>query len=152
MAVIIDEHYGRPIGQRVGLDEREGHLYVSRHVQSRSRAEVTITRVSLRRRFHLQRVRGEVRTRRSIGHESVQRHVRVIPDIRQLESSPGRDIRYGHDRSWTGKPVMNRAAAIVPTDVPAMPLLSPELGGPALLVVAMRLKPEQWHKSHCLLF
>jgi len=110
MAVIIEEHYGRPMDIEWGLDGEEGHLYI---LQARPETVESRSNKSELERFHLKE-RGEVLTTgRSIGQRIGAGQVRVIPDISQLDQVKEGDILVTDmtDPDW--EPVMKRAAAIV---------------------------------------
>lgn len=110
MAVIIEEHYGRPMDIEWARDGEDGELYI---LQARPETVESRSDKSELERFHLKE-RGEVLTTgRSIGQRIGAGVVRVIPDISQLDQVKKGDILVTDmtDPDW--EPVMKRAAAIV---------------------------------------
>jgi pyruvate,water dikinase len=108
-AVLIEQHYGRPMDIEWAKDGTDGLLYVVQArpetVQSRSGKVIE--------RYHLQ-AKGEVlATGRSIGHRIGAGKARVVESIRDMEHVQPGDVLVTDmtDPDW--EPVMKRAAAIV---------------------------------------
>ncbi len=109
-AVIIEQHYGRPMDIEWGKDGRDGGLYILQArpetVKSRSSAQ-TLTRYQLSKR-------GEViATGRAIGQRIGAGKARVIDDISQMAQVQPGDVLVTDmtDPDW--EPIMKRASAIV---------------------------------------
>ncbi|MEE1650410.1 phosphoenolpyruvate synthase [Brachybacterium sp. J144] len=108
-ALIIEEHYGRPMDVEWGLDGTDGGLYIlqARPETVQSRAGSTVEK-------HRLEERGEVRAEgRAIGARIGAGPVRVLTSLEQMH-----DFRPGEvlvadmtDPDW--EPIMKRAAAIV---------------------------------------
>ncbi len=108
-AVLIEQHYGRPMDIEWAKDGTDGLLYIVQArpetVQSRSGKVIE--------RYHLQ-AKGEVlATGRSIGHRIGAGKARVVESIRDMEHVQPGDVLVTDmtDPDW--EPVMKRAAAIV---------------------------------------
>jgi pyruvate,water dikinase len=108
-AVLIEQHYGRPMDIEWAKDGTDGLLYIVQArpetVQSRSGQVIE--------RYHLQ-AKGEVlATGRSIGHRIGAGKARVVDSIRDMEHVQPGDVLVTDmtDPDW--EPVMKRAAAIV---------------------------------------
>lgn len=109
-ALVIEEHYGRPMDIEWGKDGVDGQLYI---LQARPETVVSRASANVIRRFRLHE-RGEVlATGRAIGQRIGAGAVRVLRDISQMA-----DFREGEvlvadmtDPDW--EPIMKRASAIV---------------------------------------
>jgi pyruvate,water dikinase len=108
-AVLIEEHYGRPMDIEWAKDAVDGKLYVVQArpetVQSRSGQVIE--------RYHLQ-AKGEVlATGRSIGHRIGAGTAKVIASIADMHRVASGDVLVTDmtDPDW--EPIMKRAAAIV---------------------------------------
>jgi pyruvate,water dikinase len=108
-AVLIEEHYGRPMDIEWAKDGLDGRLYVVQArpetVQSRSGQVIE--------RYHLQ-AKGEVlATGRSIGHRIGAGTAKVIASIADMHRVAPGDVLVTDmtDPDW--EPIMKRAAAIV---------------------------------------
>jgi len=108
-AVLIEQHYGRPMDIEWAKDGSDGKLYVVQArpetVQSRSGNVIE--------RYHMQG-KGEVlATGRSIGHRIGAGKARVVESIKDMEHVQPGDVLITDmtDPDW--EPVMKRSAAIV---------------------------------------
>ena len=108
-AVLIEQHYGRPMDIEWAKDGNDGKLYVVQArpetVQSRSGKVIE--------RYHLQG-KGEVlATGRSIGHRIGAGKARIVASIKDMEHVQPGDVLITDmtDPDW--EPIMKRAAAIV---------------------------------------
>ncbi|HXH04783.1 MAG TPA: phosphoenolpyruvate synthase [Candidatus Competibacteraceae bacterium] len=109
-ALIIEEHYGRPMDIEWAKDGRDGKLYILQArpetVKSRASAQ-TITRYQLAKR-------GEVLvTGRAIGQRIGAGPARIITDVSQMAQVQPGDVLVTDmtDPDW--EPIMKRASAIV---------------------------------------
>ena len=110
MAVIIGEHYGRPMDIEWGKDGETGELMILQ-----ARPETVRSRDTGRtlERFRLKE-RGEVLlTGRSVGHRIGSGRVRLVPGVEELDKVESGDVLVTDmtDPDW--EPVMKRASAIV---------------------------------------
>ncbi len=109
-AVIIEEHYGRPMDIEWGKDGLDGKLYILQArpetVKSRSSTEVL-------RRYRLQRKSRVLASGRAIGQKVGLGPVRLIADASEMARVQPGDVLVTDmtDPDW--EPVMKRAAAIV---------------------------------------
>jgi pyruvate,water dikinase len=108
-AILIEQHYGRPMDIEWAKDGNDGKLYVVQArpetVQSRSGKVIE--------RYHLQG-KGEVlATGRSIGHRIGAGKARIVESIKDMEHVQPGDVLITDmtDPDW--EPVMKRSAAIV---------------------------------------
>ena len=108
-ALIIEEHYGRPMDIEWGLDGADGQLYVlqARPETVQSRAGSTVEK------YHLA-ARGEVRAEgRAIGARIGAGPARVLTDIDRMHDFRSGEVLVADmtDPDW--EPIMKRASAIV---------------------------------------
>ncbi|WP_345801620.1 phosphoenolpyruvate synthase [Microbacterium sp. AZCO] len=109
-ALVIEEHYGRPMDIEWGKDGVDGQLYI---LQARPETVVSRASANVIRRFRL-RERGTVAVAgRAIGQRIGAGPVRVLTDISQMASFQTGDVLVADmtDPDW--EPIMKRAAAIV---------------------------------------
>ncbi|HKK23327.1 MAG TPA: phosphoenolpyruvate synthase, partial [Pseudohaliea sp.] len=109
-ALIIEDHYGRPMDIEWGRDGETGRLYI---LQARPETVKSRDSGQVLQRYHLQE-RGQVlATGRSIGQRIGAGRARVVDSHRDMHRvEPGDVIVTGMtDPDW--EPVMKRAAAIV---------------------------------------
>ena len=109
-AVIIEQHYGRPMDIEWALDGLDGQLYI---VQARPETVESRSSAQHLQRYHL-RGRGEVMvTGRSVGSRIGSGPARVIKNIAQMDRVQPGDVLVTDmtDPDW--EPIMKRAAAIV---------------------------------------
>jgi pyruvate,water dikinase len=108
-AVIIEDHYGRPMDVEWGKDGIDGQLYILQArpetVQSRSAGSI--------HRFTLKSHSAVITTGRSIGQRVGAGTARVVASIDEMERIGAGDVLVADmtDPDW--EPVMKRAAAIV---------------------------------------
>ncbi len=108
-AVIIEQHYGRPMDIEWGKDGKDGEIYILQArpetVQSRS-GQVMI-------RFSLKEHSEVLTTGRSIGQRVGSGVARVVSSIQQMHLIQNGDVLVADmtDPDW--EPIMKRAAAIV---------------------------------------
>ncbi|MEN9947063.1 MAG: hypothetical protein RLZZ293_1449 [Pseudomonadota bacterium] len=111
LALIIEDHYQRPMDIEWGKDGEDGHLYILQArpetVKSQERQSGTQTRYHLRERGHI------IVTGRAVGQKAASGVVRLISDISQMHMVKAGDILVTDmtDPDW--EPVMKRAGAIV---------------------------------------
>ena len=109
-ALVIEEHYGRPMDIEWAKDGHTGKLYV---VQARPETVKSRGAVNQVERYHLQQ-RGEVLVEgRSIGHRIGAGVARVVRSIAEMNQFQAGDVLVADmtDPDW--EPIMKRAAAIV---------------------------------------
>lgn len=110
-AVIIEEHYGRPMDIEWGKDGNDGLIYILQArpetVKSQENNQGKQTRYHLRERSDVL-VHG-----RAVGQKAATGIVRLVKDISEMSSVKAGDILVTDmtDPDW--EPVMKRAAAIV---------------------------------------
>ncbi|MCF7983215.1 MAG: phosphoenolpyruvate synthase [Thiohalocapsa sp.] len=108
-AILIEEHYGRPMDIEWAKDGVDGKLYIVQArpetVQSRSGQVIE--------RYHLQSKGDVIASGRSIGHRIGAGKARVVESIRDMEHVQPGDVLVTDmtDPDW--EPIMKRAAAIV---------------------------------------
>jgi pyruvate,water dikinase len=108
-AMLIEEHYGRPMDIEWAKDGVDGKLYIVQArpetVQSRSGQVIE--------RYHLQSKGDVIASGRSIGHRIGAGKARVVESIRDMEHVQPGDVLVTDmtDPDW--EPIMKRAAAIV---------------------------------------
>ncbi|GAB4186600.1 MAG: phosphoenolpyruvate synthase [Wenzhouxiangellaceae bacterium] len=108
-ALLIEQHYGRPMDIEWGKDGKDGLIYIlqARPETVKSRDSGTVERYALKEK-------GEViATGRSIGQRIGQGTARVIASIEQMDQVQAGDVLVTDmtDPDW--EPIMKRAAAIV---------------------------------------
>ena len=108
-ALVIEEHYGRPMDIEWGLDGADGQLYIlqARPETVQSRAGTTIEK-------HRLTERGEVRVEgRAIGAKIGAGPVRVLTDLEGMHDFVPGEVLVADmtDPDW--EPIMKRASAIV---------------------------------------
>ncbi|WP_029146445.1 phosphoenolpyruvate synthase [Microbacterium luticocti] len=109
-ALVIEEHYGRPMDIEWARDGVDGQLYI---LQARPETVVSRADGNVMRRFVL-RERGDVlATGRAIGQKIGAGAVRVLRDISQMDQFRPGDVLVADmtDPDW--EPIMKRASAIV---------------------------------------
>lgn len=108
-ALLVEEHYGRPMDIEWGKDGSTGEIYLlqARPETVQSRRGQSIQRYRLRERSAV------VARGRSIGHRIGAGTARVVRDIEEMKRIQGGDVLVADmtDPDW--EPVMKRAAAIV---------------------------------------
>ena len=109
-ALIVEEHYGRPMDIEWGKDGIDGRLYI---LQARPETVKSRAAVQMLQRYHLKQ-RGDVLiSGRSIGARIGAGTARLVPDTSELNHVQKGDIIVTDmtDPDW--EPVMKRASAIV---------------------------------------
>ncbi len=109
-ALIIEEHYGRPMDIEWGKDGRSGKLYI---LQARPETVKSRSRATQIERFQMSE-RGQVLAEgRSIGQKIGAGVARVIRSVKEMHRVQPGDVLVADmtDPDW--EPVMKRAAAIV---------------------------------------
>jgi pyruvate,water dikinase len=108
-ALVIEEHYGRPMDIEWGKDGASGRLYIlqARPETVQSRATQVTTRFAIKQRARV------LAKGRSIGQRVGTGIARVVPDAKHLSLVSDGDVIVTDmtDPDW--EPVMKRAAAIV---------------------------------------
>jgi len=108
-ALVIEEHYGRPMDIEWGKDGGSGEIFIlqSRPETVQSRAGRTIQRYTLKKRSAV------LASGRSIGQRIGSGPARVIRDVSEMARVQPGDVLVAEitDPDW--EPVMKRAAAIV---------------------------------------
>ncbi|MEN2738865.1 phosphoenolpyruvate synthase [Microbacterium sp. X-17] len=110
IALVIEEHYGRPMDIEWGKDGTDGRLYV---LQARPETVVSRDDAGVVRRFRLHE-RGEVLTAgRAIGQKIGAGPVRILTDLAQMDLFQPGEVLVADmtDPDW--EPIMKRASAIV---------------------------------------
>ena len=109
-AIIIEQHYGRPMDIEWACDGEDGRLYI---LQARPETVKSRAAGQVLERFQLQE-RGEVlASGRAVGQRIGSGRVRVITDISQMAKVESGDVLVTDmtDPDW--EPIMKRASAIV---------------------------------------
>jgi pyruvate, water dikinase len=109
-AMIIEEHYRRPMDIEWGRDGVDGKLYV---LQARPETVKAAEKVDLLRRYRLKQRSEVLTTGRAIGQKIGAGSVRVVRDAAEMSRVREGDVLVTDmtDPDW--EPVMKRAAAIV---------------------------------------
>ena len=110
-ALIIEEHYGRPMDIEWGRDGTDGKLYILQARPETVKSQEDSTR-SLRR-YSISGDKKVLCEGRAIGQKVGQGVVRLVKDASQMESVQAGDVLVTDmtDPDW--EPVMKRASAIV---------------------------------------
>ncbi len=110
MAVLIEQHYGRPMDIEWGKDGTDNRIYILQ-----ARPETVESRSSRRvlKRYRLRETGEVLATGRSIGQRIGAGKVRIVPHIDALSKVQQGDVLVTDmtDPDW--EPVMKRASAIV---------------------------------------
>lgn len=110
-AMIIEQHYGRPMDIEWGKDGRDGKLYI---LQARPETVKSQHKSGdVQQRFALKGSSAVLTSGRAIGQKIGAGPVRVIRDVSEMERVQPGDVLVADmtDPNW--EPVMKRAAAIV---------------------------------------
>lgn len=107
-ALVIEEHYGRPMDIEWGKDGLDGQLYILQ-----ARPETVVSRAGVQQRFRMRESGDVVVEGRAIGQKIGAGAVRVLTSIDQMhEFTPGEVLVADMtDPDW--EPIMKRASAIV---------------------------------------
>jgi len=108
-ALVIEEHYGRPMDIEWGKDGGSGEIFIlqSRPETVQSRAGRTIQRYTLKKRSAV------LASGRSIGQRIGSGPARVIRDVSEMARVQPGDVLVAETTDPDWEPVMKRAAAIV---------------------------------------
>ncbi|UJP09703.1 phosphoenolpyruvate synthase [Microbacterium sp. KUDC0406] len=109
-ALVIEEHYGRPMDIEWGKDGVDGKLYI---LQARPETVVSRASANVIHRFRLQE-KGPIATEgRAIGQRIGAGPVRILRDATQMSEFQTGDVLVADmtDPDW--EPIMKRASAIV---------------------------------------
>jgi len=109
-AVIIENHYQRPMDIEWGRDGQDGKIYI---LQARPETVKSQSAGKVEQRFKLKGSSAVLATGRAIGQKIGAGRVRVIHDPSEMEKVQPGDVLVADmtDPNW--EPVMKRAAAIV---------------------------------------
>ena len=109
-AVIIEEHYGRPMDIEWGKDGQDGQIFI---LQARPETVKSQAREGRQQRFKLKGSSDVLATGRAIGQRIGAGSVRVVGDSSEMDRVQAGDVLVTDmtDPNW--EPVMKRAAAIV---------------------------------------
>ena len=109
-AVVIEQHYGRPMDIEWGRDGLDGKLYI---LQARPETVKAGESQHVMERYRLKQHAKVLVSGRAIGQKIATGPVRIIPDASQMAKVQAGDILVTDmtDPNW--EPVMKRAAAIV---------------------------------------
>ncbi|PWJ55688.1 phosphoenolpyruvate synthase [Quadrisphaera granulorum] len=109
-ALVIEEHYGRPMDVEWAKDGLDGQLYV---LQARPETVVSRTGHGALRRFELQGSSDVLVSGRAIGQRIGAGAVRVLRSVEQMHEFRAGDVLVADmtDPDW--EPIMKRASAIV---------------------------------------
>ncbi|MFE5339791.1 phosphoenolpyruvate synthase [Isoptericola sp. NPDC056578] len=110
IALVIEEHYGRPMDIEWGKDGVDGRLYV---LQARPETVVSRDSGNVMRRFTLREQGTVLLEGRAIGQKIGAGRVRVLSSVDQMHGFAPGDVLVADmtDPDW--EPIMKRAAAIV---------------------------------------
>ncbi|MFZ6644365.1 phosphoenolpyruvate synthase [Undibacterium sp. TJN25] len=110
-AVIIENHYGRPMDIEWGKDGRDGKLYILQARPETVKSQQKAT--DAQQRFKLKGTSSVLVSGRAIGQKIGAGRVRVINDPSEMEKVQPGDVLVADmtDPNW--EPVMKRASAIV---------------------------------------
>ncbi|MEG1100400.1 MAG: phosphoenolpyruvate synthase, partial [Comamonas sp.] len=109
-ALVIEEHYGRPMDIEWGKDGTDGHLYI---LQARPETVKSQAKGQAELRYKLKGTGNVLAEGRAIGQKIGTGRVRLVSDIAQMDQVQAGDVLVTDmtDPNW--EPVMKRAAAIV---------------------------------------
>ena len=109
-ALVIEEHYGRPMDIEWGKDGTDGLLYI---LQARPETVKSQAAGKVEQRFKLKGTSTVLAEGRAIGQKIGTGPVRLVHDIREMDKVQAGDVLVTDmtDPNW--EPVMKRASAIV---------------------------------------
>ncbi|MCL2874817.1 MAG: phosphoenolpyruvate synthase [Betaproteobacteria bacterium] len=109
-ALLIEQHYGRPMDIEWGKDGVDGKLYI---LQARPETVQSQTRAGRQEKFRLKSFSKVLASGRAIGQKIGVGPVRVVKDPREMDQVKPGDVLVADmtDPNW--EPVMKRASAIV---------------------------------------
>ncbi len=109
-AVIIEDHYGRPMDIEWGKDGTDGQLYI---LQARPETVKSQSKGKAEQRYKLKGTGTVLAEGRAIGQKIGTGPVRIVRDIKDMDQVQAGDVLVTDmtDPNW--EPVMKRASAIV---------------------------------------
>ncbi|KJL42296.1 phosphoenolpyruvate synthase [Microbacterium trichothecenolyticum] len=109
-ALVIEDHYGRPMDIEWGKDGMDGQLYI---LQARPETVVSRAEGNVTRRFVLKEPGTAITVGRAIGQKIGAGPVRVLTSLSQMEAFQSGDVLVADmtDPDW--EPIMKLASAIV---------------------------------------
>ena len=109
-ALVIEEHYGRPMDIEWGRDGQDGQLYI---LQARPETVKSQAKGQAEQRFKLKGQGQVLAEGRAIGQKIGTGPVRLVHDIREMDKVQAGDVLVTDmtDPNW--EPVMKKASAIV---------------------------------------
>ncbi len=109
-ALVIEEHYGRPMDIEWGKDGTDGHLYI---LQARPETVKSQSKGQAELRYKLKGTGTVLAEGRAIGQKIGTGPVRLVSDISQMDQVQAGDVLVTDmtDPNW--EPVMKKASAIV---------------------------------------
>ena len=109
-AVIIEDHYGRPMDIEWGKDGMDGQLYI---LQARPETVKSQSKGQAEQRYKLKGTGTVLAEGRAIGQKIGTGRVRIVHDIKDMDQVQPGDVLVTDmtDPNW--EPVMKRASAIV---------------------------------------
>ncbi|MEG0201434.1 MAG: phosphoenolpyruvate synthase, partial [Comamonas sp.] len=109
-ALVIEEHYGRPMDIEWGKDGTDGHLYI---LQARPETVKSQSKGQAELRYKLKGTGNVLAEGRAIGQKIGTGPVRLVSDISQMDQVQAGDVLVTDmtDPNW--EPVMKKASAIV---------------------------------------
>lgn len=112
-ALIIEDHYGRPMDIEWGKDGQDGTLYILQARPETVQSRASASDKQMIERYALQASGDVLVEGRSIGQRIGQGQVRVIRDVAEIHRVKPGDVLVSDmtDPDW--EPVMKRASAIV---------------------------------------
>ncbi|MBY4677830.1 phosphoenolpyruvate synthase [Marinobacterium arenosum] len=110
LAVLIENHYGRPMDIEWAKDGDDGQLYI---VQARPETVKSRSETNVIERYLLKETGKVVAEGRSVGHRIGSGPVRIVGDLSEMDQVQPGDVLVTDmtDPDW--EPVMKRAAAII---------------------------------------
>ncbi|MBS0389669.1 MAG: phosphoenolpyruvate synthase [Proteobacteria bacterium] len=109
-ALVIEQHYGRPMDIEWGKDGQDGQLYI---LQARPETVKSQAKGQAEQRYKLKGQGAVLAEGRAIGQKIGTGPVRLVHDIREMDKVQAGDVLVTDmtDPNW--EPVMKRASAIV---------------------------------------
>ncbi|HEY4664550.1 MAG TPA: phosphoenolpyruvate synthase [Comamonas sp.] len=109
-ALVIEQHYGRPMDIEWGKDGTDGHLYI---LQARPETVKSQSKGQAELRYKLKGTGNVLAEGRAIGQKIGTGPVRLVSDISQMDQVQAGDVLVTDmtDPNW--EPVMKKASAIV---------------------------------------
>lgn len=110
LAIIIEQHYGRPMDIEWAKDGNDGQLYI---VQARPETVKSQSSKTVLERYDLKQKGKVIITGRSIGQRIGKGTAKIVKDVSQIKRVQSGDVLVTDmtDPDW--EPIMKRAAAII---------------------------------------